>query len=281
MWILEKPLLEDAINDIAKVIAESSGKLTQNDGYIMEIIYRHYDQQHGAITTEDDKKLCLSQRNALYGLYDSKTYEGQSLHFIREALMKRITTCPMCGIQPPSQLDHQMPRSEFKSLSVCRLNLVPLCGVCNNKKRAKDPSKFIHPYYDTAIRDLPFFVITIHSSPETHRMSWKFSVNKEVIANKDLSDKIENQIGVVKLVKRLRCETIELLSDILSAADLTSQQTLDPTLNYEYRKFANRRGMNDWHTVFLKALIDSPRFTIEEARVFAKTIVPANRGTNG
>ena len=73
-----------------------------------------------------------------------------------------------------------------------------------------------------------------------------------------------------------RCYT-----DILSAADLTSQQTLDPTLNYEYRKFANRRGMNDWHTVFLKALIDSPHFTIEEARVFAKTIVPANRGTNG
>ncbi len=271
--------MEDAINDIANVIAESGGKLTRNDGYIMEIIYRHYDQNQGKITEAVDKKLCLNQRNTLYGLYDTKTYEGQKLYYIRKALMSGITTCPMCGIQPPSQLDHQMPRSDYKSLSVCRLNLVPLCGVCNNKKRAKDSSKFVHPYYDRGLENIPFFVITIHSCPVTHRMSWRFSINKHIIANEELANKIENQMGVVKLLRRLKCETVELLSDILSAANLTTQETLDVTLDYEYRK-ATRRGMNDWHTVFLKSLIDSPNFTIEEARVFKNCIKQVNRGVN-
>ena len=40
MWTLEKPLLKDAIADIAKVIAASNEKLTKDDGVIMNYIFR-------------------------------------------------------------------------------------------------------------------------------------------------------------------------------------------------------------------------------------------------
>lgn len=279
MWILEKPLLEDAISDIVRVIAESKGVLVKDDCAILASIYRRYDANQGIMKPEWDDDLDKVKREKLHDLYDI-TYEGQKLFFIRKALMEMVDTCPMCGIQPPSQLDHQSPRSVYKSMAVSRINLVPLCGVCNNKKRANAPEKFIHPYYDHSIRDLPFFVITIHSSPITHRMSWKFSINDTVVGNKTLADKINNQIGVVKLYRRLYRETNELLSDLLSGIDNWTEDTLSFCLTKEYTTHVKRRGTNDWHTVFVKALIESPHFTIEEAKVYANSIKPVNRGFN-
>lgn len=279
MWILEKPLLEDVISDIARVVAESNGVLVKDDSAILASIYRQYDSNHGHMKKEWDEKLEEKKRNKLHDLYGI-TYEGQKLHFIRKILMEVVEICPMCGIQPPSQLDHQSPRSKFKSLSVSRLNLVPVCGVCNNKKRAQDSDDFIHPYYDHSIKNLPFFLITIHSSPKTHRMSWKFGINEAIIGDKSIANKINNQIGVIKLYRRLYRETNEMLSDLLSGVDSITEDMLQFILQKEYNTHLKRRGMNDWHTVFVKALIESPYFTVAEAQVYAKTIKPVNGGVN-
>lgn len=280
MWSLPKPLIEDAIADVARVIARSGNRLKETDGVILKTLYRLYDNNCGSITPEDDKRIDNDIRNVLYGLYD-KTQQGGALYYIRRELFSNIDYCPMCGISVPSQLDHQMPREDFRSLSVCRMNLVPTCSICNNKKRKGNPSNFIHPYYAQAIMNLPFFEIEIHSSPITHRMSWKFSINKDIIHDRNLVSKIESQVAVIKLFRRLYRETNIMLSDILNA-DITSQEQLDFVMKYEYRKYTNnnRYGMNDWRCVFLKSLIESPHFTIEEARVYASRIQPLNGGVN-
>lgn len=280
MWTLPKPLLEEALNDIVRTIAEDRANLDDNDSIILSQLYRLYDHNGGYITNADENRLNLSKRNAIHKLYD-KTQQGRRLSYIRTQLMQDVDYCPMCGISPPSQLDHQMPKDDYKSLSVCRLNLVPTCGVCNNKKRNCDPSDFVHPYYSQAIIGVPFFEIEIHSSPITHRISWKFSINKAIVPDQDLADRIVSQIGVIKLFHRLYKETNLLLSDILNF-DVKSQTQLDIILDYEYKKYANnnRYGINDWRCVFLKSLIESPHFTIEEARVYASHIRPINGGVN-
>lgn len=280
MWILEKPLIDEALSDIARVIAESNASLTGTDGTNLNSLYRLYDRQGGTISKQQDETLSASARNTLYNLYD-KTQEGRRLSYIRTQLFKAVDVCPMCGIQPPSQLDHQMPRSKYKSLSVCRLNLVPLCGVCNNKKKASDASTFVHPYYDHELQDLPFFIIDVHSSPVTHRLSWKFSINEQVVGNPTLAAKIRTQVGVVKLFRRLYKETNNLLSDLLFDAEDWNEETFKFVMQREYRKHLCRRGTNDWHTVFIKALLDSPRFSLQEAKVYAQRITPVNQGLNG
>lgn len=279
MWILEKPLLDNALADIARVIAESDGILEDTDKPVLNKIYRLYDMQGGTLTEEQDAVLSEAKRNDLCALY-MKTQEGRKLSYIRTQLFKAVDVCPLCGMQPPSQLDHQMPKSKFKSLSVCRMNLVPICGVCNNKKSASEASLFVHPYYDHELQDLPFFVVEIHSSPVTHRMSWKFSVNEKVIGNPQLIKKINNQIGVIKLYRRLYKETNSILSDMLYGAEGWNEETLNFMLHHQYESCCYRLGMNDWHTVFMKSLIDSPHFTLAEAKVFARQIVPANSGVN-
>ena len=279
MWILPKPLLDEALADIAKVIAaDTEAKvLTATDAVALNKLYRSYDRNHGSITDAEDKAFTLPKRNTLYKFYD-KTQQGGKLSYIRTELMSVADYCPMCGIAPPSQLDHQMPREDFRSLSVCRLNLVPTCGVCNNKKRKGDPSDFVHAYYDHELSNIPFFEIEVHSSPVTHRMSWRFRINRAIIGNDVLADKVEHQIGVIKLFRRLYRETNILLSDILSS-NITSQVQLDTILSYEYSKY-ERYGMNDWRRVFLKSLIDSPHFTIAEANEYALRIKPINGGVN-
>jgi len=280
MWILEKPLIDEALNDVTRIIAESDGKLADADGILLNRLYRTYDRQGGTISEQQNDALGKSARKVLYGLYD-KTQEGHRLSYIRTQLFKSVDICPMCGIQPPSQLDHQMPRSKYESLSVCRLNLVPICGVCNNKKRAKEASAFVHPYYDHELQDLPFFVIEVHSSPVTHRMSWKFSINEQVIGSATLAEKISTQVGVVKLFRRLYKETNHVLSHLLYGAENWSEESLNIILRHEYESYRYRLGTNDWHTVFIKALIDSPRFSLQEAKVYAQRIAPVNRGVNG
>lgn len=280
MWTLPKPLIDDAIADVARVIDASEKKLDQTDAVLLKSLYRLYDSNNGSITQADDQKIHKNKRDVLYHLYD-KTQQGGYLKHIRKELFEGINFCPMCGISVPSQLDHQMPREDFRSLSVCRMNLVPTCSICNNKKRNGDPSRFVHPYYAQAIIGIPFFEIVIHSSPKTHRMSWKFNINKSIIPDRDLASRIESQIGVIKLFRRLYKETNIMLSDILNAG-IDSQEQLDSVIGYEYNKYANnqRYGMNDWRCVFLRALKDSPNFTIEEARVYAGRIKPVNGGTN-
>lgn len=279
MWILPKPLLDEALADIAKVFAADTeaNVLTAADAVALNKLYRSYDRNHGSITDAEDKAFTLPKRNTLYKFYD-KTQQGGKLSYIRTELMSVADYCPMCGIAPPSQLDHQMPREDFRSLSVCRLNLVPTCGVCNNKKRKGDPSDFVHAYYDHELSNIPFFEIEVHSNPVTHRMSWRFRINRAIIGNDVLADKVENQIGVIKLFRRLYRETNILLSDILSS-NITSQVQLDTILSYEYSKY-ERYGMNDWRRVFLKSLIDSPHFTIAEANEYALRIKPINGGVN-
>lgn len=280
MWLLEKPLIDEALQDIERVIAESNGRITDADGISLKKLYRLYDRQHGTISELQNADVNGAVRETLHDLF-AKTRDGRRLSYIRMQLFRAVDICPMCGIQPPSQLDHQMPRSKYASLSVCRLNLVPICGVCNNKKNASDASSFVHPYYDHELRDLPFFVIEIHSSPVTHRMSWKFSINELVVGNPVLASKISTQVGVVKLFRRLYKETNNMLSHLLYGAEDWSEESLNFILQHEYNSYHRRLGTNDWHTVFMKALIDSPRFTLQEARVYAQRIVPANRGVNG
>ena len=158
---------------------------------------------------------------------------------------------------------------------------VLISGIDNYlQERQKEAETFIHPYYDHGIKDLPFFIITIHSNPHTHRMSWKFDINEAVIKNKELVQKINNQVGVIKLYRRLYRETNELLSDMLSGIDTITEQTLSFILQKEYKTHVHRRGTNDWHTVFVKALIDSPNFSVAEAEVYSKRIKPVNKGIN-
>ena len=279
MWKLEKPLLEDAIHDIEKIIAESGGVISSTERTTLSYIYRLYDRNRGYIQSSDNDKCSTEVQNKLYKMYDRKTYEGQKLYYIRKELFKSADICPMCGIGEPSQLDHQLPRDKYKSLSLCRLNLVPVCGVCNNKKRDKDPVMFIHPYYQDFPNDKIFLVANIHINEKKHIISWKYEFDVRGMDD-NLREKIRYQTSVIKFLRRIQKASNSFILEMFCCSTFQSVETLKHFLRNEFNKKIYLYGANDWRTVLLYALFTSPKFGVEEAAYLAGKCKPFNRGAN-
>jgi hypothetical protein len=60
--------------------------------------------------------------------------------------------CPLCGVGKVSTLDHHLPKSEYPTLVVTPVNLIPACTWCQGEKREvfprTDGEQTFHPYYD-------------------------------------------------------------------------------------------------------------------------------------
>ena len=122
-------------------------------------LYDAYDAGLGSPSEALKGAELLQQfRDAIYSGYDF-TQAGGKLASVRSSLMAGVELCPICGIAPPRQLDHHLPRSDYRPLAVYPRNLVPLCQECNQSKgksAAEEPAQqFFHPYLED-IPDTPF-----------------------------------------------------------------------------------------------------------------------------
>jgi len=281
MWTLTKPDLQKAFDDIKTVIAASNGKLVAEDEPIIRMIYQTYDDNGGTIGKSDNYKLCGKQRRALYNLYNETGKVNRKpgkLYYIRRELMEDVGECPMCGICPPYQLDHQMPRSVYDSISVFRNNLVPICGICNNKKRTKESDSFVHPYYACFPKDVVFLIAKVDVDATTLRVIWKFGIDGSGINNSHLLEQINNQVSVIELFDRLRKASNTYLSEILYGRCFRKDNTLKKFLQQEYNKSLSLNSLNHWRTALLSSLCNNDAFNHHVANRFVNNIRPVNRG---
>ncbi|MFG3542071.1 HNH endonuclease [Streptomyces clavifer] len=77
--------------------------------------------------------------------------EGRKLYdAIRAAAVHG--SCPLCGLQQVAQVDHHAPKADFPLLALTPLNLVPVCGPCNQGKSSKLATSVteeaFHPYFE-------------------------------------------------------------------------------------------------------------------------------------
>lgn len=280
MWKLEKPSLDDALKDIENIIAESNRNLDEQSKVKLQYVFRLYERNNGSVAAVDLNRFSDKEKNTLHDMYGTKTYENQPLFYIRKQLFDQKDLCPVCGINPPSQLDHQMPRSQYKPLSLCRLNLVPLCGVCNNKKRAKPYDEFIHPYYAEFPSGVIFLIANVHVNTKNHKMSWFYSLDSTVLHDHVLIQKIRSQVSNVKLFRRLLRESHRFIGDLLFDNKFANNKALKTFLQREMNRYIHRYGLNDWRSAILRALYFCPSFGIEEAEWLIGRIPPINNGVN-
>lgn len=150
MWILSKPKLFDAKNDI-NVVVSHCNNLDDSDKRKMSKLYEDYDAGMGEVTRLqlqplEEKKEIIKNQYAKTSKQQNKN-EDNHLVYIRKDTMKSVDKCPYCSINAPQQLDHFMDKALYGQLAVCRLNLVPLCGTCNLAKGEISYKEFTHPYY--------------------------------------------------------------------------------------------------------------------------------------
>lgn len=124
--------------------------------------YEEYEEAAPEVGTLVALDINENQQAAMRHAYNVET---QPMLALRGALLGRpvVFRCPFCGIGESSTLDHYLPKEQYPEFAIFPLNLVPSCGVCNNRKRdhvlidGTDVRMFLHPCFDT-IPDEQFLV---------------------------------------------------------------------------------------------------------------------------
>lgn len=230
-------------------------------------IYDEYDIAKGS--ARDALKgdaLAPDLREAIYNAYD-KTQERRKLYSIRETLFANVTLCPICGIDPVTELDHHLPRSIFSPLAIYTRNLIPVCHLCNNTKLAGfgDQSQgevaYLHAYFDT-LPDVNFLkaVVTLQGSA----LQVNFEIKDHALLPDGYSERLSDQIRNLKLNARYQDEVNTYITSHTVALHLSyvnrDKQAVRKFLSAQAKVEETAFYRNHWRPTLLFALAGSDEF---------------------
>jgi len=224
-------------------------------------IYDRYDADLGAASeTLKGAEFPRSLIDTVYAAYD-RTQEGRLLYSLRERLFKGVDLCPSCGIDTVSELDHFLPRSEFKPLAIYSRNLVPICHDCNHIKLAgfgeqtEGELALIHAYFDQL--------------PNVHFLEAKINISEgglvatfQVMADVDLadgiSDRLAYQIKTLELNERYEKEINTYVMSHATGVHLeharAGKSGVQKFLRTQARIEEKKLYSNHWRPTLLRAL---------------------------
>ncbi len=247
MWRIEKPNLKDSLSDVDRL--QKDNVVDEKDAGALKELVRQYDLQRGTVTDSQLSTVSTTGAKAVRKRYDY-TYNGQTYHYIRKALLDATWKCPYCGIGMPDTLDHFMPKEDYKALSLCRQNLVPACGGCNRVKNDKPYSGFIHPYYT----QFPDGEVFLHADIRVVDKRLVLSFRGEMPGSPERNIPFSTHLQNLELAERLRKAAVdfihsELLSDAFPPTDIPIY--LENLLPQKIEQY----GLNDWRTAIVRELI--------------------------
>lgn len=262
MWVLKKPRLATAKNDI-DVLIQNCRNLDAADKPNLEQLFDDYDRGGGEVTaaqlaaTEAKKEIIKSQYSKTSGK-DSNTGNDKVLVYVRNELMEDAEKCPFCSINKPSQLDHYMDKINYGQLATCRLNLVPLCGPCNRLKHDHPYSGFMHPYYPKVRRGVVFLkadCTIVHG-----RVHVMLDIDSATLNDPALEAVLRNQIAEIQLQHRLRKAVNEFLTYELLRSHVKTNTGIRRMLAGMLAALIPEYGDNDWRTAVVRGLMNCRAF---------------------
>lgn len=283
MWVLNKPSVTRAKQDIDVLIAHCRNLDVVTDKPLLEQLYDDYDNGGGEVTAAqmaatDSKKEVIHNQYSKTSGKDQNTGHDKPLVYVRNELLDPdfAGTCPYCSINKPSQLDHYMDMSNYGQLATCRLNLVPLCGHCNWLKSDKPYTDFMHPYYPK-VRPGTIFLkadcTIVHG-----RVCVSFSIDGGALADAALETRLTSQIREIRLEKRLRNAVNEFLTHELMRSHVKTNAGLKRVLAEMLTALAVQYGDNDWRTAVIRGLRNCRAFDINVVDNYRNHPVVVNGG---
>jgi hypothetical protein len=181
-------------------------------------------------------------------------------------ILARSRICCLCGLRATSQLDHYLPKQIFPEFAAYTVNLVPVCGVCNNLKdelyrtRSGDPA-FVHAYFDELPGSEPFLRATL-------KLDQGVIPSFELVQTPGLRDETFRvliwQFGYIELNTIYSEEAVELLAEKYGAIEdyfiEGGQRQVAKYLHREAQSIRGRVGLNHWKSAILTAAASSEDF---------------------
>lgn len=265
---LPSPPKTTARDDLKKVLHTYiwKGELRGYDPTEAEIaavlaIYHLYDQALG-VPSEPLKGsgLAPALKGAIKHAYP-QTYENGKIPHIRKAAFENVDLCPICGIDPPVELDHYLPKALFEPLSLYAWNLVPLCESCNGDKLPQDAGKFVHAYFDI-LPDVQFLQVEV--SIENGGLVTKYSVDVNAELPAPFLAKLTFQMEALSLNNRFQKDVNTYLvghaTGLRMAAEWGGKNGVRYYLDRQSGVETVAFYRNHWRPVLLKALANYDEF---------------------
>lgn len=277
MWRLETPKLEAAKHDV-HVTVNHTKQLDAADEAKLVTLYEKYHKQGGRVTDEDLKPL-ESKKDVIRGMYPKSSGKAtprknqtigsdNPLVYMRNDLMRGVVRCPMCSILRVSDLDHVWPESDYGQLAVCRLNLVPTCGKCNNAKRRANPKEFIHSYYQQFPVNKVFLIASC--KVVAGKIIARFVIDQQALHDDKLAHTLHRQMVNIHLRERLQKESQEFFMKLFRGAKVKTDAEVQVFLKERLEKYKKPEmyGLNDWRTAILRGLIACHAMDIKVVRSY-------------
>ena len=268
MWRLATPELQSARDDVQYLIQLSLKFQNKNEVLAqLDQLYQHYHENGGFVTDEEHDKIPSDIQEELLDLYE---HSKKALRLIRPSLMSGVAECPYCSLNEACELDHFMPKAKYKALSLCRLNLVPVCSTCNRKKSDRDYRLFIHPYYlKSEVKNFLSLKVTLIDT----KLFFELDVSPRV--NPDLKSILDNHINVFNLrsrfQRRINAKLISKINAVLYFIKLFEKKGFFPSdafLKEALKAFVPKTPSDhdNWDIALYRGLIDCDSFTLEVAK---------------
>lgn len=201
--------------------------------------------------------------DSLFGLYDSTSQDTKKLK--EEIQTISGVTCPYCGIDMPSHIDHFLPRSKFPEFSMHVPNLIYVCSICNSKYKGDDvvnlsgERKFFNPYFDNFIDSLQFLTCEILIDDSAYP-TFKFDIDSSLITSyqyeyKIMKNHFDNMNLGTRYMKQISEEKFIRFKNKYLFVDVTIDK-LKEDIEYELGGLIHLND-NNWEKVFLKSLQES------------------------
>jgi 5-methylcytosine-specific restriction endonuclease McrA len=197
-------------------------------------------------------------------MYENHLVAGSERASYDEILMGAPDgVCTYCGLRPASVLDHHIPASVHRELSVLPLNLVPACRDCNTVKDAFCPTSesscLFHPYFDDWDSHIRLTASLIHSDP----IQVTYSVRAVDPMYQPAATRAEHHIELLKLTELYvvyahsdLAERKQQFADIYAAGGSAALQSF---LKGEAASRAAVR-LNSWSSALLRCLASDIEF---------------------
>lgn len=267
MWKLNLPDNMNAISEIDTAFTYVNGKskfsITSLERNQVKIIYELYEKRKGIGNISLlGSSLRPELLDAMVEAYNEVQQAGR-LKNLRNRLMLNIK-CPSCGILPVDELDHYLPKSVYKVLSIYSSNIVPYCHTCNKHKLSAngddDHKRFVHSYYENIPEDLQFLGAKVWI--EGKGLQCELFIKKATGLDPNLYERLKNQISTVRLTQRVTNELFDFLSSLDFEAVYQSggKDAVILLLKSTSKRFYITYGLNHWRPLIVESLSECDQF---------------------
>ncbi len=194
-------------------------------------------------------------------------------HFfwLREALRSAAGNgCPSCGGARPVTLDHHLAQKPFPEFAIFPLNLVAMCGTCNQRKSATTgktiATSLIHPYLDE-IPEVPLLTAEIVREDGTCTVSFDFTPHAKldhVLASRismqlkkvDFNDSLLPEVGelLVEWALRIEDEIVKPNEGVIDSGVIKAY------LQSNAERIEKQHRVGFWQAIMSRALADDGGF---------------------